>query len=307
SARASAQAAPPRPPRPPSAASSTTSSGHDPPPDTLDRLGPRLHRSRHGARARCRRAARLPGQSRAAVRPGEAGARRRAERGAPRRRQRGPRGRLPHRSGAAERPGPGCRRRRAAHAGARHVRDAGPRGLDDQDPPALGARTEVRRARARPLDARAGRRRDDQRERGRRRPRARRLLLDLRRADTRQRRAQPRLPRHRARRPRDRDQPLARPPARALRRPAAGHAHALGSLRAVRLPARSPSTDTSLAGLTDTMKTLNPTLRWIGPHVTVCNYFTYGWTFLADHLSEEDPTGNAERVQIKLAPLAQKN
>ncbi len=80
-----------------------------------------------------------------------------------------------------------------------------------------------------------------------------------------------------------------------------------GTLRAVRSLARSPSTDTSLAGLTDTMKTLNPTLRYLGPHVTVCNYFTYGWTFLADHLSEEDATGNTERVQIKLAPLAQTN
>jgi virulence factor Mce-like protein len=80
-----------------------------------------------------------------------------------------------------------------------------------------------------------------------------------------------------------------------------------GTLRAVRSLARSPSTDTTLAGLTDTMKTLNPTLRWVGPHVTVCNYFTYGWTFLADHLSEEDPTGNTERVQAKLAPLVQTN
>jgi virulence factor Mce-like protein len=80
-----------------------------------------------------------------------------------------------------------------------------------------------------------------------------------------------------------------------------------GTLRSLRSLARSPSTDTTLAGLTDTMKTLNPTLRWVGPHVTVCNSFTYGWTFLADHLSEEDATGNAERVQIKLAPLAQKN
>jgi virulence factor Mce-like protein len=80
-----------------------------------------------------------------------------------------------------------------------------------------------------------------------------------------------------------------------------------GSLRAVRDLARSPSTDTTIAGLTDTMKTLNPALRYLGPHVTVCNYFTYMWTFLADHLSEEDTTGNAERVQVKLAPLLQEN
>jgi hypothetical protein len=55
------------------------------------------------------------------------------------------------------------------------------------------------------------------------------------------------------------------------------------------------------------MKTLNSSLRYLGPHVTVCNYFTYMWTFIADHFSEEDATGTAQRVQIKSAPIAQEN
>jgi len=80
-----------------------------------------------------------------------------------------------------------------------------------------------------------------------------------------------------------------------------------GTLRAARDLARSPTTDRTLVGLTDTMKTLNPSLRYVGPFVTVCNYFTYMWTFLADILSEEDATGNAWRVQAKLSPLAQEN
>jgi ABC-type transporter Mla subunit MlaD len=80
-----------------------------------------------------------------------------------------------------------------------------------------------------------------------------------------------------------------------------------GTLRALRSLATSPTTDITLAGLTDTMRTLNPTLRWVGPHVTVCNYFTYYWTFLADHISDEDATGTVQRVQIKLAPLEQPN
>jgi virulence factor Mce-like protein len=80
-----------------------------------------------------------------------------------------------------------------------------------------------------------------------------------------------------------------------------------GTLRALRDLARSPTTDTTLAGLTATMATLNPTLRYLGPHVTVCNYFNYFWTFLADHLSDEDPTGTVQRVQVKLAPLVQRN
>ena len=81
-----------------------------------------------------------------------------------------------------------------------------------------------------------------------------------------------------------------------------------GTLRALRDLARSPTTDQSLAGLEDTMKTLNPTLRYVGPHVTVCNYFTTFWTFVSDHFAEQDgATGTAERVQVKLSPLLQQN
>lgn len=78
-----------------------------------------------------------------------------------------------------------------------------------------------------------------------------------------------------------------------------------GTLRAVSDLAQSPTTDMTLAGLTATMKTLNPTLRWAGPHVTVCNYFNYFWTFIADHLSDEDATGTVQRVQVKMAPIEQ--
>jgi virulence factor Mce-like protein len=80
-----------------------------------------------------------------------------------------------------------------------------------------------------------------------------------------------------------------------------------GTLRAVRDLAKSPTTDMTLAGVTDTMRTLNPTLRYVGPHVTVCNYFTYFWTFLADHIADEEATGTVERIQVKLAPLLQPN
>lgn len=80
-----------------------------------------------------------------------------------------------------------------------------------------------------------------------------------------------------------------------------------GTLRALRDLARSPTTDITIQGLTATMNTLNPTLRWVGPHVTVCNYFTYFWTFLADHISDEDATGTVERIQVKLTPIAQEN
>ena len=80
-----------------------------------------------------------------------------------------------------------------------------------------------------------------------------------------------------------------------------------GTLRALRDLARSPTTDNSLAGLADTMGTLNPTLRYVGPHVTVCNYFNYTWTAFADHVSEEDATGTVQRIQVKNVPLEQDN
>jgi virulence factor Mce-like protein len=80
-----------------------------------------------------------------------------------------------------------------------------------------------------------------------------------------------------------------------------------GTLRALRDLAKAPTTDMTLAGLTSTMKTLNPTLRYVGPHVTVCNYFTYFFSFLADHISDEDATGTVQRIQIKMAPLLQPN
>jgi virulence factor Mce-like protein len=80
-----------------------------------------------------------------------------------------------------------------------------------------------------------------------------------------------------------------------------------GTLRALRDLAKSPTTDLGLAGLASTMKTLNPTLRYVGPYVTVCNYFNYWWTFLADHISDEDATGTVQRIQVKMAPLSQPN
>ena len=102
-------------------------------------------------------------------------------------------------------------------------------------------------------------------------------------------------------------QPRAAPPARRCcrRLPAfterpRGHA----ARAARRSPSRRRPTSRS-RGLTDTMQTLNPTLRWVGPHVTVCNYFNYCWTYLADHISDEDATGTVQRVQVKLAPLEQ--
>jgi virulence factor Mce-like protein len=70
----------------------------------------------------------------------------------------------------------------------------------------------------------------------------------------------------------------------------------------------APTTNLVLEGLTSTSTTLTHTLRWLGPHVTVCNYWNYWWTLLADHIAEEVDSGTVQRIQVKFAnPLQQNN
>ncbi|HYF28093.1 MAG TPA: MlaD family protein [Baekduia sp.] len=79
------------------------------------------------------------------------------------------------------------------------------------------------------------------------------------------------------------------------------------SLESLRVLASEPATNLTLAGLGSTLQTLNPTLRWVGPHVTVCNYWNYWWTYLSDHINEQVPSGTLQRIQVKLAPGFQPN
>ena len=74
------------------------------------------------------------------------------------------------------------------------------------------------------------------------------------------------------------------------------------AMRALADLSRSPTTDLVLGGLTDTMRTLRPTLRYVGPHITVCNYWNYWWTYFQDHISERNDTGTIQRIQAKSAP-----
>ena len=43
-----------------------------------------------------------------------------------------------------------------------------------------------------------------------------------------------------------------------------------------------------------TVTTLQPQLRFLGPYITVCNYWNIFWTFVAEHFSGEVPTGIEE-------------
>jgi virulence factor Mce-like protein len=72
----------------------------------------------------------------------------------------------------------------------------------------------------------------------------------------------------------------------------------LGSLREL---AEAPGTNAALRGLTATMLTLNPQLRFYGPYVTVCNGPNYFFTYLAEHFSEPDATGSAQRALLNSA------
>jgi hypothetical protein len=63
----------------------------------------------------------------------------------------------------------------------------------------------------------------------------------------------------------------------------------------------APGTGTALRGLTATVGTLNPTVRFLGPYITVCNYWNYSWTHVAEHLTEPDPTGGSQRTLLNQA------
>lgn len=70
-------------------------------------------------------------------------------------------------------------------------------------------------------------------------------------------------------------------------------------LIALRELAEDPATGIALRGLTATAATLQPQLRYLGPFQTVCNYWTYFWTYMAEHLSQIGEHGYVQRVQVK--------
>jgi ABC-type transporter Mla subunit MlaD len=62
---------------------------------------------------------------------------------------------------------------------------------------------------------------------------------------------------------------------------------------------RDPATGRALRGLTASVTTLRPTLRYLGPYQTVCNSWNYFWTFLGEHVSQSGPFGFGQRAAIK--------
>ena len=74
----------------------------------------------------------------------------------------------------------------------------------------------------------------------------------------------------------------------------------LGALRAT--SSRRRPRPASLRGLTATVDTLQPQLRYLGPFVTVCNSWNYFWTFAAEHFSAPDDTGSLRSARCSTWP-----
>jgi virulence factor Mce-like protein len=71
--------------------------------------------------------------------------------------------------------------------------------------------------------------------------------------------------------------------------------------------AQDPGTNVALNGLTSTVNLLNPMVRYLGPYQTVCDYWNYTWTDLADAVSEPTAFGTAQRSLFMSANPLQPN
>jgi ABC-type transporter Mla subunit MlaD len=72
-------------------------------------------------------------------------------------------------------------------------------------------------------------------------------------------------------------------------------------LAALKALAQAPGTNVALNGLVGTVNSLNPTIRYLGPQVTVCNHWNYFWVELADLVSERTNFGMSQRALINFA------
>jgi ABC-type transporter Mla subunit MlaD len=74
-----------------------------------------------------------------------------------------------------------------------------------------------------------------------------------------------------------------------------------GVLGALQSLAQDPGTNVAVNALASTVNTLNPTIRYLGPYVTVCNSWNYMWVEIADLVSEQTNFGMAQRALIQFA------
>jgi hypothetical protein len=75
----------------------------------------------------------------------------------------------------------------------------------------------------------------------------------------------------------------------------------------LRTLAQSPGTNVAFNGLVDTVRTLNPMVRYLGPFQTTCDYWNYWWTYLGEHFSEATQFGFSERALLNSTNSQQPN
>jgi virulence factor Mce-like protein len=78
-----------------------------------------------------------------------------------------------------------------------------------------------------------------------------------------------------------------------------------GVMNALKSLALAPGTNQALNALQSTTGTLNPMVRYLGPFQTVCDYWNYWWTYLAEHLSGSTRFGFAQRVMLNFSDATQ--
>jgi len=75
-----------------------------------------------------------------------------------------------------------------------------------------------------------------------------------------------------------------------------------GTLGALRDLAGDERTIYALRAVTRLVDVVQPLIRFVGPYVTVCNYFNYAWSNVGEHLTEPDPTGGSQRTLLNQFP-----
>jgi ABC-type transporter Mla subunit MlaD len=58
----------------------------------------------------------------------------------------------------------------------------------------------------------------------------------------------------------------------------------------------------ALRSVTRLVDVVHPLIRFVGPYITVCNYFNYSWSNVGEHLTEPDPTGGSQRTLLNQFP-----
>ncbi len=71
-----------------------------------------------------------------------------------------------------------------------------------------------------------------------------------------------------------------------------------GALRALNRLVSQPTTKVALQRLEETFDLAKPLSKWVAPAQTVCNYWNYFWTYLANGLSDRDQVGYAFRQML---------